>query len=122
MRLQARMRVIWAVVLALGLTLLSVASATAGDKHNAPTTLTCNGTLITFFGNPHSNVNSAVPIAGGGSFKFTEIHFFVHGTTQEIFSFTTNYPRRPTITCTGTVSEEGELFDVLAKGVLRPGR
>ena len=117
-----RMRVLWAVVLALGLALLSAASATAGNKHSAPTTLTCNGRSVTFFGNEHSNVNSAVPVAGGGSFKFTEIHFFVHGTSQEVFSFTTNYPRRPTTTCTGTVSEDGELFDVVAKGVLRPGR
>lgn len=104
---------------ALTATLAAATPAAWANKNRTPQTLTCDGEPLTLLGSSEkADENSASPILGGGSFKPVEVRFFVHGTGEEVFSFANSYPRPPTTTCTGTIKEGEELFDVIATGAL----
>ena len=108
-------------ILALALMLAIPASASA-NKNQLLVPATCDGTSVTVRVNLQSNENAAAPVVGGGSFKAIEGHFFFAGTTEEAFSFTTNFPKPPNVTCTGSFTdpESGQLLDFTITGVLRP--
>jgi hypothetical protein len=110
-----------AAIVALGLTLAASGSA-AANKNQGPISATCDGKPVTVRVNFRSNNNAAAPVVGGGSFKVIEGHFFLHGTNQEVFSFTTNFPKEPSVTCNGSFTDpmSGELLDFTVTGVLRP--
>src|SRR6266581_61410 len=88
-------------ILALALALTAAGSA-AANKNRGAISATCDGQSVTVLINFRSNDNAAKPVAGGGSFKTIEGHFFLHGTNHEVFSITTNFPKQPSVTCTGS--------------------
>jgi hypothetical protein len=104
---------------------LSAAGPAAANKNRQEISAECsNGQPATVLVNVKANGNSAVPVVGGGSFKTTELRVFLQGTSVEVFSETTNFPKQPTVTCTGTFfSPEVEAtVDFIVSGVLRPGK
>ena len=116
-------RLFLAGLLALAIS-MALAGTAAANKNKQTISASCNGGQpVTVFLNNRSNQNAAAP-EGGGSFKVTEGHFFLAGTSTEVFSFTTNFPRQPTLTCTGSFldPESGTPLDFVVQGVLRPGK
>jgi hypothetical protein len=104
---------------------LNAAGSAAANQNRVSIPGTCNeGQPVTFLVNFKANGNSAAPIAGGGSLKTTELHLFLQGTSQEVFSETTNFPRQPTVRCTGTFfdPEVEATLDFTVTGMPRPGK
>lgn len=115
----------WLLAVLLALVVpMALASTAAANKNKGAISATCDGKSVTALVNFRSNNNAAAPLEGGGSIKITEGHFFLHGTTTEVFSFTTNFPHEPAVTCTGSFvdPQSGELLDFTVQGVLRPGK
>jgi hypothetical protein len=110
---------IFAVMLALG-----TAAPASANKNRAPIEATCEGQPVTVMVNFQANGNAAAHVVGGGSFKTTELHLFLHETGEEVFSETTNFPKPATVTCTGTFfsTELEALLDFTVSGVVRPSR
>jgi len=98
-------------------------SGAAANKNKQVISATCDGQPVTVFVNTQSTQNAALRVQGGGSFKITEAHFFLAGTTEEAFSFATNFPKEPTVTCTGSFvdPDTGTPLDFVVQGVPRPG-
>jgi hypothetical protein len=103
--------------LAVGLVLAAAAPAGAAPSNKNTETIqaTCDGTTITITGvrkdNETADLVSAGPIVGGGSVKVPSLTVFEPGTTNAIFTATSNYGGPTNATCTGTFSEGGETFD-----------
>jgi hypothetical protein len=117
-------RLFLAGLLALAIS-MALAGPAAANKNKLTISATCNGSQpVTVFVNNQANENSAAPVAGGGSFKPIEGHFFLAGTSTEAFSFTTNFPKDPTVRCTGSFvdPESGTPLDFVVTGVLRPAK
>jgi len=108
---------------AAALVLLTAGPAAANKNRGAISAECSNGQAVTVLVNFKANGNSAAPIVGGGSFKTSELHLFLAGTSEEVFSETTNFPKQPTVTCTGTFfdQEVEAMLDFIVSGVLRPG-
>ena len=108
-------------ILALAL-MLTIPASAAANKNQALVPATCDGQSVTVRVNQRSSENAAGPVVGGGSLKVIEGHFFIAGTSEEVFSFTTNFPKPPNVTCTGSFTdpESGQLLDFTITGVLRP--
>jgi hypothetical protein len=106
---------------------LSAAGPAAANKNVQIVEAECsNGETLQVKVNLHagerSGENAASPIVSGGSFKTTELRLFFEET--EILNVVSNYPKEPTVTCTGTVFEpvDAATFEFIVTGVLRPGR
>jgi hypothetical protein len=115
----------WFAAGALALVLmLAVAGSAEANKNRQAISATCGSQSAAVFVNFRASEQAAAPVAGGGSFKTTSLTLFLHGTNQEVFSVTTNYPGQPTVTCTGTFldPDSGQLLDFTVSGVLRPGK
>ena len=103
--------------LAVGLVLAAAAPAGAAPSNKNTETIqaTCDGTTITIAAvrkdNETADLVSAGPIVGGGSVKVPSLTVFEPGTTNVIFTATSNYGGPTNATCTGTFSEGGETFD-----------
>lgn len=66
-----------------------------------------------------SGANAANPIVGGGgSVKTSEIRLLIADTENR--DFTSNDPKEPTVTRTGTVSTEETLIEFIVSGVVHP--
>ena len=96
------------------------AGAAPSNKNSGQATLSCdNGQSLEITFIQHTNetadVTSAAPIVGGGgAVKLLSITAFAPGTTNELFTATTNFGGPETTTCHGTATEFGMTFDLTA--------
>jgi hypothetical protein len=94
----------------LSVSLLAVlampAAAAPHNKNSQLVVADCdNGKTYTVDVNQRSNFNAAVHVEGVGPSKTISFTAFAPGTSDVLFSQTSNFPKAPNLTCTGTISQ-----------------